>query len=900
MKLFVRPRFAEEDTGEGGIRRVVEAQHKYLPALGIHLVDTPEEADVCAYHGGVWMHTGKPTVSHCHGLYWNEHEWSNWAHDLNKEVVNAMKRADVVTAPSKWVAHILQRGMLLDPPVLYHGVDVDEWTPPAAPADGSIGESHGNYVLWNKTRIDPICTPEPLDRLAAAARDIQFVTTFGEERGNVLKTGKLSAGQAKLFIQRAGVYLCTTRETFGIGTLEAMACGVPVLGWRWGGQVEIVEHGVTGYLARPGDYDDLLVGLRFCIEHRERLGRAARQVVIERFTWHTAIERYATVYRQLMRRASNSQRAPKVSVVITCYNLANALPRAVASVTAQEGFNPLDAEIVIVNDNSPDDTAEVAAGLAAARRNIKVVTNAQNLYLAGALNAGIAASSGRYIVPLDADNELGPRALRLLSDALDKDTSTDIAYGAMELIDEAGINKPFISGWPTDFNFIEQMRHRNQVPSTSMYRRRVWERTGGYRRRCHTAEDADFWTRVTSFGFKPRKVVDAVTLIYHDRSDSMSHTQGDWDWTAWYSWSRNASLTPFGAAQDNNMRLNVPTYEPSIVTVIIPVGPGHGQYVIDAIDSLIAQTHQNWRVIVVNDSGTVLPWLPPFVKVIETGGNAGPARARNLGIAATNTHLFLPLDADDYLQPDALEIMLAAWHAAEGRSYVYSDFIVQETGEVSKMQDFTCEGLAKKAIHSVTALYPKAAWLEVGGFDEKLDSWEDWDFVIAIADKGYCGVHVPHALFYYRMQAGGRREDMHARKTEMAENISAKWPKFLLQGDMMGCGCGGRSNARASAGSANGGVSAAVQADGMMLLEFTASGGARSFRGKGTGTVYRFGADPQHKVRYVHAKDAADFLQIKGSFKVVEQAADVIVSNVRLEAKGPPVRDAALAGSAGT
>ena len=47
-----------------------------------------------------------------------------------------------------------------------------------------------------------------------------------------------------------------------------MTCGVPVLGWRWGGQAEFIEHGVTGWLAEPGDYKGLLEGLRYCLEHR--------------------------------------------------------------------------------------------------------------------------------------------------------------------------------------------------------------------------------------------------------------------------------------------------------------------------------------------------------------------------------------------------------------------------------------------------------------------------------------------------------------------------------------------------------------------------------------------------------------------------------------------------------
>jgi glycosyltransferase involved in cell wall biosynthesis len=42
--------------------------------------------------------------------------------------------------------------------------------------------------------------------------------------------------------RNAGVYLSTAKETFGIGILEALACGVPVLGYAHGGILDLVQH----------------------------------------------------------------------------------------------------------------------------------------------------------------------------------------------------------------------------------------------------------------------------------------------------------------------------------------------------------------------------------------------------------------------------------------------------------------------------------------------------------------------------------------------------------------------------------------------------------------------------------------------------------------------------------
>src|SRR3990172_1799854 len=100
-----------------------------------------------------------------------------------------------------------------------------------------------------------------MNKLAALNPKLPFVSTFGQKAANVTITGKVGFEEAREFTQRAMVYLSTTRETFGIGTAEALCAGVPVLGWAWGGNEDIVRHLETGYLAKPGDYQDLQQGL---------------------------------------------------------------------------------------------------------------------------------------------------------------------------------------------------------------------------------------------------------------------------------------------------------------------------------------------------------------------------------------------------------------------------------------------------------------------------------------------------------------------------------------------------------------------------------------------------------------------------------------------------------------
>ncbi len=887
MKVAILPHFQGEDNGDGGIRRVVEAQHKWLPKFDIEVINdgTTLGADLVATHAGVRAPVGAnvPVVNHCHGLYWTNYEWPNWALSMNRDVSAAMRRADVVTAPSEWVAQAIRRGSQIDPVVLYHGVDMAEWEP--AP-------NHGGYVLWNNTRVDSVCDPAPVSALAKRAPNHSFITTFKDpfSPNNVNDTGALTYTEGKEIVKHAGVYLATARETFGIGTIEAMAAGVPVIGWDWGGQHEIVTHGVNGWLVPPNDYDGLLEGLERCLARRDEYGAAAREAVKDNFTWQKAMERYAILYRQLCNDHIMSG-SPKVSVVIPCHNLGHFLKDAVESALTQL----VDLEVIVVDDKSTDGSLKVARDLQELYpQDVRVIENAENVYLAEALNVGISAAKGRYILPLDADNMLAPACLPTLVDALEADRDVDIAYGAMSVIEPNG--NEWVSDWPPQFEFRRQVKHQNQITSTAMYRKSVWHRVGGYRRRCRTAEDADFWCRATSFGANPKRVTDAVVLRYRNRDDSMSHVVADWPWHEWYPWGKQTSLTPWIAPIKNepNFWPQIWPHENPIVSVIIPVGPGHERLVLDALDSLNAQTFIWWEAVVVNDTGGPIPWLPAWATLVEPGRDTahGAGSSRNVGVSASRGRLLIFLDADDYLQPRALELMVEA-HTKYG-GFIYTDWFVQEDGRKYETPNWTgCDQVLHELPWSVTSLISREGFDRAGGFDEQLPAWEDWDFAIRLVQAGFCGTRLAVPLLHYRIGSGQRREAGYANREELKQVILDRWGKYIRREVEMPCGCG-----------AGGGMPTPPPFEmGTMLTSLIDSGSTAAgddlvavqfmqeiaapitYTGPATGTRYRFGSDADNNVRWVYPADAQHFLQ-REEFRQFNEALD----SAPLVAAGPPTR----------
>ena len=123
---------------------------------------------------------------------------------------------------------------------------------------------------------------------------------------------------------------------------------------------------------------------------------------------------------------------PKVSVVITTYNRASLLPRAVASVLAQTYE---DYELIIVDDCSADDTPEVTRTFVDPR--IRIVRHPDNRGNPAAVNTGIRLARGEYVAFLDDDDEWLQTKLARQLEMLDSDARVGLVYAWFDHVDGA-------------------------------------------------------------------------------------------------------------------------------------------------------------------------------------------------------------------------------------------------------------------------------------------------------------------------------------------------------------------------------------------------------------------------------------------------------------------------------
>ncbi len=178
----------------------------------------------------------------------------------------------------------------------------------------------------------------------------------------------------------------------------------------------------------------------------------------------------------------------KISVVIPAFNAALFLPRCLQSVSCQT-LQP--AEVVVVNDGSTDDTAEVAEALGA-----KVVSR-PNGGLSAARNTGIQNASGDWIALLDADDMWAPDKLRRQADCIRPETV--LVYTGIRIFDDNGVReeRPAIDA----VSAIKILRYSNPItPSTALVRRDAVSRDGGFREDIRACEDWEMWVRLQRLG----------------------------------------------------------------------------------------------------------------------------------------------------------------------------------------------------------------------------------------------------------------------------------------------------------------------------------------------------------------------------------------------------------------
>ncbi len=198
--------------------------------------------------------------------------------------------------------------------VIPNAVDTERFRPPEREPDepvvlfvGRLVHRKGPHVLVRAFKLVVEEVPEaklvivgkghmePLLRALISKLDLS---------GNVKLVGAVNEEEKPLYYRSSWVVAVPSlyNESFGIVALEGMASGRPVVATRHGGLAEVVEHGRTGLLVKPGDHRELAEAIVELLQDEKRrvsMGREARRVAVEKYSWDRVLDSILGAYREL-------------------------------------------------------------------------------------------------------------------------------------------------------------------------------------------------------------------------------------------------------------------------------------------------------------------------------------------------------------------------------------------------------------------------------------------------------------------------------------------------------------------------------------------------------------------------------------------------------------------------
>jgi len=239
------------------------------------------------------------------------------------------------------------------------------------------------------------------------------------------------------------------------------------------------------------------------------------------------------------------------------------------------------------------------------------------------------------------------------------------------------------------------------------------------------------------------------------------------------------------------------------VAVVIPCYK-QAHFLPATVASVCAQTYADLEIVIVDDGspdGTaavaerLAAAFPERDIRLVRQHNQGLAASRNNGIAATSAEYVLVLDSDDLIAPTFVEDCVRVLDARPDLSIAYGQQrYFGDENQFTQMPEYDFVLLTRRNLFPCTALYRRRAFDEVGGYDEGMTSYEDWDFWLGCGERGHFGVFVPHAVFCYRKSNGSMLAEARGRDAQLKAQIvlnhpllyspqQAAWARGVLAGD---------------------------------------------------------------------------------------------------------------------
>lgn len=484
---------------------------------------------------------------------------------------------------------------------------------------------------------------------------------------------------------------------------------------------------------------------------------------------------------------------PKLTVQITAYNERDDLLKCLDSIFDQS-FK--DFEVVLIDNGLDEDIVNKIK-----KYDLQYIESGENLGCCGGRNLGAAYASGELITFIDADGYIEKNFLENAVRSLDDKTLVAVRGKVLPFINSKDLPGHYNLGDAPGTRLID-------TEGCSIWRTDDYRKVGGFEDSLAGGEGLVLCYRMwklygykeEAFGYNPSFV------LYHDFHSTSDHLRKKLykqaitrdaiqkrypDIAGFEGFYRThgpkpvnkkdvriAAIAETTKAQVRREYLDLyekkhyqrrkeasklkalPHYD---FTVIIPCF-NLGELLQSAVDSVMRQSVDTVQIIVVDDvsddqlTKDILKSLEDTVEVIYAKKNGGVAAARNIGINKAKSEYILCLDADDTIEPTYLEKAKNMFEMDEKAGIVTC--WAQYFGEVhSQWRIEPTITLARALVGSpipTASCFRKAVWQEVGGYEERIRGYEDWEFWINIIKRDWKVAVIPELLFNYFVRPGSK------------------------------------------------------------------------------------------------------------------------------------------------
>lgn len=226
-----------------------------------------------------------------------------------------------------------------------------------------------------------------------------------------------------------------------------------------------------------------------------------------------------------------------------------------------------------------------------------------------------------------------------------------------------------------------------------------------------------------------------------------------------------------------------------LVSIVVPCY-NHGKFLDELIESIRqSEISCSYELLIVNDGSTDQFTIDKLAELESKGyqvvhqTNSGLGKTRNNAIKLAEGKYIFPLDSDNKLCKGFLEKAIEVLENSNKFDIVYSDanYFGEQTGRWV-VGEFNLQRMMIKSYIDACALYRRALWEDLGGYDEHMPAMglEDWDYWLRAAFNGFKFYYLPVVGFEYRVLSNSMIRSYSSSDLATLKNYIAKKHHLML------------------------------------------------------------------------------------------------------------------------